>query len=403
MASVLDGTCFDYVGVEIETVITTQDEVNRWRASLSEVLPRIYKKTFRTVTRDASVEAKIRRVTPRFSVYAGGDVGVVVSRGGGFPSSHIDTSGMEFITLPTDPDSLFELTKRLFNFLVKNGEIESPRAAYHVHVGYPHSVSMLRKALIVGEKVEPLLYRLAGLGNAYRGIINCSAYCRPLTMPSAVPTDTDSYVVLNPLRGRTASDLKEFWSGYAITFPGNNSGRGYTRHHPARYMGLNLYGVLLRGALEYRYWNLTLNPVWATAIAKLCLGLTETMALYRIGDFEGFPELNLLEEPDDNKYGKALEMLISRINSSNNQNILNNDTARALMDIFESTPPSTFIDDGPVLTHLARDGDRDQRRFILARPASFMLEEVPRSVVKASGFVDIHNFDASKIPLLGEE
>ena len=280
------------IGVEIEGV--TLDKKSIPASILSSGLI--------TITRDASVE------TPALFIGSGSRVISPNSKirrrlEGTLP---VTTLGFELVSTPLGLD----LPNVLFTTLSKlaaAGEIESERASIHIHVGFPKSLGLQKSMLAVAKRAEALLYRLAPISSPFRGYINHSVYCVPLSIPPAVfVRGVDRPYLLNPFEALKANSQQQFWSHFGINFSMSDR----PRYHPARYFGINLYSILLRGTIVYRMCNYSNNPFRILAMALLCRGITE-LAVFSPKSVEPIPELSLSELSSNDVFKEVLRMFLT--------------------------------------------------------------------------------------------
>lgn len=254
------------------------------------------------------------------------------------------TGGSEIITQPLAYDIADEVVAAILSSLEAGGEVFHPRTSIHFHFGFPKHLSALKRVLLIGLKTEQLLYRLAGLGNPYRGCINKSVYARPLGGRTAISAGEGRYAIIDPIQALDANSEGDFWAVlmYNTAAPAN-------RYHPARYYGVNLYGLNLIGTVEFRMFNFSTNYSWVIAVMHLLQLLVEIAGLSNRKMIEELPNSTIDMSREDivnfllslNKLGATCESAV----------LLTGDDIEKLIEIFEKTPLPT-VDYGAVRTHL---------------------------------------------------
>jgi hypothetical protein len=363
------GVILDRIGMEIEGLYGTRDEIHHYLAVMMgddiSLLSEIH--------RDASVETPMRTF---------GGIGLINPPNSILHQTRNTVYGYEIVSRPLDVKEIEKFVSKVLIGLQRFGENFSPRTSIHIHIGFPESLSFLKRGLILGLKMDPLLYRLAGLGKPYRGSINSSIYAKPLVSPPYIQGENSgSWYQLKPSLGLTATSILDFWKGYAINYePGNN----YERFTPARYFAWNLYSVLIRGTLEFRYFNLCLNPEWVLTIVHLCQALVE-MAVTEI--IPEFPSLDIYKKYSNSVYEEFIDQLLYTIKNSDTmlykEIIYRKNT---LMRILNATPEPIF-EKKEIMSHVNRP---TSDRFLLSCGLSATKHRVERS-----GFVDIHTPEVS--------
>jgi hypothetical protein len=325
------------------------------------------------VHRDASVE------TPVFSL---GEHNIICPPGSLLSSQlRRRTLGSEIVTRPLSREETTAFISKVSMMLQKLGEDFTPRTSIHVHIGFPNSLVCLKRALKVGLLVEPYFYRLAGLGNRFRGEINSSIYCRPLARgPCVQSAASGNWYVLKPEVGLTATNPFDFWKGFGI--PYREGTTDYGRYIPARYFAFNLYSTLLRGTLEYRFFNMTSRYEWILTMVDLIQALTEFIISGQEFDagLELLPKLNSFEIYEDAVYEEFTRCLLELLKNGDlyYNSILNK--LPTLLGILQKTPHHV-IGPADVQTHVREQGSMDYVDRL-------NLERVRNPV--PSGYVDIH-------------
>ncbi len=352
------------LGVEIETdAISIQDaERILQQSGLSS--------TFKVV-RDASVE------TPAWKK-GGKTVLSKTSRSSKF------TMGSEFVSVPLSMDNFRSGVRNLTGFLQTMGEPNfSRRASVHIHIECSPSITVVKNALNLFEKIEPLFYRLGGMGYPFRGVFNNSIYCRPITHPYGPPvicSENGTYHQIFKTEDlKKAETLEEFWYMMAV------SPDRVDRYHPSRYFGLNLFSLALHGTLEFRYFNKTLNHQRISAVASLCLAITELL-----NKRLDLPPIRF-NDGDDMERLKFVLQLIER----NNEEYLVRDRDVFILESIITTTKPVIFEDKYIYSHLLD-------KWVM--PSGY-LNKYSRPKVSSdecikSGFIDIHNIGNHKFDFL---
>ncbi|MFH2013950.1 MAG: amidoligase family protein, partial [Patescibacteria group bacterium] len=251
----MQGLIIDTVGVEIEGCFLNRDELIRNLSSKfgNDLFNKIQ------VSRDASVEMRVINNLNDSFVHHSRETRSI-SRGSG------NVAGFELITYPLSIDEMEKIIFKVLPELSLMGEVESKRAALHVHVGFPSNLNSIKNLIKCGEILDPLLFKIAGFGKAYRGKINHSVYAFPITAGPIVKNRDNYYRILDIKKALKAESFQDFWKTYGISsdyaFPEVN------RYSPGRYIAFNLFSMLLRQTVEFRHFNSTLNPTYAIAVIK---------------------------------------------------------------------------------------------------------------------------------------
>jgi hypothetical protein len=357
---------FDTVGVEIETDTITQ--------RVGEEITAHFRGEFKA-DRDASIESNSYR-TPS---------GVNILNKKFIKGVSREVLGVEFISSPMVMDAFRPAVRKLTGILRTMGEPEkSKRSSIHIHVGCDSNIKTLQNVLKLFKYVEPLFYRLGGMGYDFRGKSNKSIYCRPITTvygPPIVPSENGHYYsIFNPEDLlEEGIDSSRFW--YIMCIDPNR----IQRYHPSRYFGLNIFSTLLHGTLEFRFFNKTLDHMKISAVASLCQGITEWATKNRDGSYKVPSSGNTDED--------RLNFLIELINKNTNYKMSDID-AMTLNSIMTLTSPYS-VEEEFVKSHL----------FGKWTMNSFWMEgndkvRHPKESVVDSGFIDIHNINNKPFDIL---
>lgn len=363
------------LGLEVEGVSLNKSLV-------AELLPKesddSNKSFIKAITRDASVESVARVVNSNVSLFLGNNFVRSYMR----PTSDF-IIGYEIVTNPLNRDQMRMAVAKISSCLNKSGEIYSPRASIHVHTGFPNGLIFIKNAILTGLKTESLLFKLAGMGREYRGAINKSAYARPLCMPPAIRTEQDSrYLVLSPEEALNAESLTELWAKFAIR-PSENG-----RYIPLRYFATNIYSVLLRGTMEYRYFNYTSVTSHINAVVELCQLLSDIMIRVPMKAIRQLPDISIFDTNSNSDYVFMLNEIIRLGKEYCSDYGLTSESHEALLEIIATTPQPVFKKE-IVRTHL--------NDYVL-RARDWPLELVTK--VEDPGIVNVHNFSHANRSML---
>lgn len=381
----------DTVGLEIEGGGLEQGAVGGiinkslpdWRNSLE-------------VERDASVESVLRQFTPTISIYNHDTLSKKCY--GEYDDNTV--MGYEIKTKPLEfPDAEVVMFK-LLNALRMNGEIISPRASTHIHVGYAESFQLLQSAFAIGLWIEPLMYKIAGMGNLFRGHINNSIYCRPLELSVGVKgADGSNYSLLDTISVFESKSTIDFWKHYAIW--GAKKLGGINRYHPARYFGCNLLSIPLHGTLEFRYFNSCLDSAWVLSVTRFCQAITElttkvssnwVIALQR--NLKGDKRKSILDRWENTDYHNLLDKIEWALDKHDVSYNTSNVQRECLRSIIESSKTPKFSTVLP-RTHI--------QKFVLT--ADDLDTGYHRLVkdIEDSGYLDIHNVSEHNFSVFSAE
>lgn len=314
------------VGLEFESIISTRDDI------LKRMKLRGKESLIKTITRDASVESVCTRIGSNSSLFMGTQA--IVSRL--MKKNPDQVMGFEIVTQPLDIETMRKTIDQVINVMIGSGEIFSPRSSIHVHVGYPGGLIFLKTGLKTALRAEPLLFKLAGMGRPYRGSINHSNYARPLELPPVIQTTSGRYVAMNPEGALDTDGIIDFWGKFGTTPLERN------RYTPARYFAINLFSILLRGTVEYRFFNYCSNPAWVESITALCQMISEIMFRTGMRDLDSLPRLSIFESNSDGAYINLLEELDRLARYHECEFALSREDMESLVEIISSTPQPIF-------------------------------------------------------------
>lgn len=355
----------DRLGIEIETDLIPL-------ANAQRMLQQYNIDTFQA-TRDASCE---------FPGHLTRGKKLILSR---VEKSSKTTLGSEFVSVPMNIEQFKTSVRNMTMVLRSMGESHrSRRSSIHIHIECIPHLQTMKNALNLFESVEPLFYRLGGMGYDFRGIYNNSIYCRPVTNPFGPPVvlaeDGAMYQLFCPEDLKNADSIEKFW--YIM---GINPER-IERYHPARYFGLNLFSLILHGTMEYRFFNKTLSHQSINAVAALCQATTELMI--RSKDL-GSP-VSFSKEDDMGR----LSFLQSLIERTNKDHFLRDRDIVALETIITTTECYS-IQEKYTKSHLFEKWNL-QAGFL----RSYKRRRVQKEEVIDSGFIDIHNIGSKNFDFL---
>lgn len=364
----LDAQYLDTIGMEFESLGLNKSMLSDYLATnLSKYYPKAL--PFQ-ITRDASVESMVelkrlanaRRVISLFThskffqSYCSGD--------------NRNAWGYELVTLPQSIEELAPLIYRLTNAMENQGDFSSERCAVHYHVGFAHNLRLMKKLLAVCLTIDPLLFRLGGMGGLHRGHSNLNAYARPLLNAPAVPvmnTGIDSnrdddepwdednnheddeerlepigrrnssnttYVqLINAQEALQATTTNQFWANFGV-FPNT---MGLSKYHPVRYVGCNFYAIPMHGTMEFRHFNQSFNPGLLVAIAKLLRATVEMSTLLTKSEVVEFTPRNPNVELSVDSAQEIMDLLYKFFIQKEIENIPTDSEVQLLMETIEKS------------------------------------------------------------------
>lgn len=435
MANGLYGQDLGTVGVEFEGVGLERQALI---AGLATEISRKYTKwgNVLTVGRDASVEFVAERYKIGNRMIAVSSHTKAARKLSGFGGIGKVVMGYELITAPLEIRQLEPIVYDLVYGLMSKGDFFSNRASTHFHIGFPHNLRMLKSLLRVSLMLDPLMYRLGGMGGNFRGNSNQACYARPLLNAACVsvikgsgrtleeimqerrhrqlarelasgriPAGTarsqmeivereseeeDSYTnfpfvqVINPMNALDAQDSATFWASFGI----NISNPTAHKYHPARYTGINFYALPSHGTIEFRHANFSRRPDLIIAVAKFLRGAVEMSALLgkaEIGRFEPIPSNEEISVSDSVEViSRVLEM--ARIKEVED---LPDDYELELLVRTIEESSFTSLPEQPVMTHV--------KDFALESKTAALGKLIPVESPLPPKHVDIHNIDLQSL------
>jgi hypothetical protein len=360
------------LGLEFESVVASKEDMGTYINCDPSI-----KKYLKQITRDASVESTFMSIKNSSCKLFIGDKWI---------RNHITNSGVtiggyETITVPLELNLMRDVIKRITAIEELRGEIFSNRSSIHVHTGYPSGFIFLKTAVALGLAVEPLLFKIAGMTRPYRGMENDSAYCRPLSIPPAVKlTDSKQYAVLDPVGSLDSTSPSDFWGKYGI------SADNRERYNPLRYFCINAFSILLRGTLEYRFFNFSTSASHIEAVASLCRFISDLMLRVPLSVIKDINVLDICEAHSDSEYIFILNRLVKLGGHYNSELRIEKRDYLKILELIEKTPQPVFKNEF-ILSHI--------RDPILSRGQAI---ENGLKLIDSARFpniVDIHNFSDS--------
>lgn len=384
MPSAFYGEFLDTVGMEFEGIgLSKKFMESQFLSHMNNYYPEVSKKI--TITRDASTEFKA-------SFMNMGGTGIWMSEHTReasvefFNGRKISTEvmGYEVITHPLTIPELESLMYPLVANIVQFGDFISDRAAIHFHVGFCNNLHFLKNILAVGLYVDPVLFRLGGMGRTFRGRINNSAYARPLLNSVAAYTqhgEDGKYVrAINPRAALEAKTMAEFWASFGVRYGMGGVGK----YHPSRYCGINFYSIPQHGTIEWRHTNQTHDVYMMMAVGKFLRGITE-LSVYlnpqEVARLDIVPSNNEISESD------GIQILTHLYTLCREKDVQNLPSDEEFSDICSLFVKSHFhkIDEMPVLTHLTSDNSNSiSREVATVGKLEFLKKVIPPN------HVDIH-------------
>lgn len=391
MPTSLSGQLFETVGLEIEgTLMSRQRMSEELLPKLSQLMGQNFNKI--TLDRDASVESyaetmrlggKYRAVNMHSHPYK------ALSSAG---SGNTDVYGYEFKTVPIEIKDLKPVLYPLIYGLYDFGDVISDRASIHSHVGYANNFRMLKSYLAIMLNLEPVLYRLGGMGGTFRGHLNNAAYCRPLLNSCVVPVAkgiSGKYhaQIVNAIAARDSQNIHEFWAAFGI----DNTAPSQSKYHPSRYAGANFFALYSHGTAEWRYFNKSFNVPLVIGITKLHRSIVETSALLSPREIRRFDVVDSSKEISYSDAEGILSMLVALCHDKDVGNIPD-DNEMAL--ILETIKDSHFepLPEVPTFTHIR---DFNLSDAVVKKGHLKTVEEYLPTT-----YVDIHNIGHTTMPII---
>jgi len=319
-----------------------------------------------TLGKDASVEFKAEYVRMGNTALLTSTHTKETKRIMGFGNSDYQRiMGYELITLPLEMRTFAPVVYETMYRLNNLGDFSSKRASTHVHIGFPHNLKFMKNLLRVCLTLDPVLFRLGGMGGEFRGNFNLACYARPLLNSACVPISGKGISLsgmseeeidglnfkwaqlINPRAALDADSVEQFWASFGI-LAGNPCSHKY---HPSRYTATNFYAIPAHGTIEFRHGNFTRNPELAVAYTKFIRMLVEMSV------FLGKQELYKFDIIDSNKQismsdAVAIMSMVLEISREKDLEDLPDDGDMSLL--IETMEKSSFtaLPATPVKTHI---------------------------------------------------
>ena len=350
------GSTLDTIGMEYETISFSKELLlgNLWYKLASEKGGNFVMENIQ-VAHDASIEynsgelptgmgsMNISRHTPEFQLIKG------------VKNAH--KRGAELVSAPLTIPEFEKYCYKLIPFLESNGDFLSNRASIHYHIGFMNNLKALTNILRISLNIDPVLFRLGGMGREFRGKINLAAYARPLMNPCAVPfydkTDTRAMYkkyarAINAVKAMDAKSLNQFWAAFGVQY---KTGGGSAKYHPCRYSGINYYSVPQHGTMEFRHFNQSHDVLLVVGLGKFLRGLVELSVLLKK---EELSSLEIVPSNEEISTSDGLDILFRFYAMMNNHGLENLPTETEMTRIAEVFAASSFseIPAQPVLTHI---------------------------------------------------
>ena len=392
MPTNLSGQLFDTVGLEVEG--TLMDREGEMPGTVMQKLhgilgPEYFSKII--LDRDASTESmaetlrigsKILKISCHTPAYKSLSI-----RGSG----NTRVYGYEMKTVPLEMSEVPKILYPLIFTLYEYGDVISDRSSIHVHVGYGNNLRMLQNYLRIMLTLEPVLYRLGGMGGTFRGHLNNAAYCRPLLNSCAVPlariSSSRTWVqILNPLQALEACSIADFWAAMGV----DANAPSQNKYNPSRYSGTNFFALYSHGTAEWRYFNKSFDVPLILTIIRLMRATVETSALVNIRDLGSFDVMNSNAEISDGDAEGILGMVLALCHDKGVNHIPTDNEMSHLLDVLRTshfiplpeTPTTTHISNFSVSENLVKRGQLKMVGDVLP-----------------TNYVDIHNIDSKPLSI----
>jgi hypothetical protein len=286
--------------------------------------------------------------------------------------------GNEYVSQVIFDDKEAEkLIRNLLRMIQRAGERpENNRAGIHVHVGWAYDLRTLKRTIQISNWLESMLYHLGGMGYAFRGVLNNSAYCRPFTKygPPVIDSNLGTVQMTNIDALLSADSIDSFWNRYG----GIRFFSPPKRYTPQRYMGVNLFSIFLHKTLEFRMFNTTLNPDYIIAVMRLCREISRlTLTYERLPD-----EVNSVYDVSERRVNhNVLTELLGHVD-------IDDETEFVLREILERSPVPK-LNPLYVCTHI-----RDRQIEFLFKDINTVASLYPEVIhYENPGIVDIHELE----------
>lgn len=425
----------DTIGIEFESVGLAKENVYEY---LSSVMPVEMSNGKLAVTTDASVQMFADRIrlgnrTFLMNAHAPGHDKIA------HLSSGKTTMGYEIVTSPLEIPELTRITLALTQALENMGDFTSPRASTHFHIGFANNLRILKNMLTVGLALDPVMFRLGGMGGTFRGATNNAAYTRPLMNSLAVPivggilpnvstapvefdpddesheeegdlneldefetalsqasqsiqellskTKTGKYAqIINPEKALEARTLDEFWASFGIQYPSMD----LDKYHPARYTGINFFGIPAHGTLEFRHCNQTLDPFLIIAVAKFLRAVVEMSTIIDKNELAQFVPVNPHVEISTGDAAEIVQRIMYVCQAKEIDPVPSRREIELLLDTIDNSHFEP-LPETPVLIHL--DNKRIRADMVKKGGLRILDEVLPSSSVTIHNIKNVTLFD----------
>lgn len=428
----LFGQFMNTLGMEYESIFVDRETAT---AYVREELPGLIGDAYRhvNIVRDASVEfnaelIKVGNSLLRFNMHTSAHK-FLPGRG----RNGARVMGFEAVINPLTMDEFPRVIFPLFGVFKSHGDFTSHRASIHFHVGFANNLNLLKNMLTIALHLEPVFYRLGGMGGTHRGYINNFNYCRPLLNSAVVPVAPSSQrdmresipdrvprtleelreygkekrrksnaayssgnawvKISNPLQALKAETIQRFWASFGIECNNQPS----FKYHPVRYSGWNFFSVFAHGTMEARHFNQSLDANLVVATAKLVRASIELSQHLSKRELSMFETVNPFEQIS---VGNAVESIQRVISFCEQKEVEYLPTEREQKLLYETIEKSKVlpIPQDSVKTHILA-----QHSFLLdpylVELGKLEYVENPKEAV----FTDIHNISTQEKSLYDSE
>ena len=356
------------VGIELESLAFSRDKLFE---ILNSKMPVEMGRNMLSITHDASSEVKadyLRMGRNGISISQHTPVATKLNSYG----TNTYISGYELITIPLEIPGMQELIYKATKVLELHGDFTSVRASTHFHTGFTNNLRVMKNMLRIALTLDPVMFRLGGMGGTFRGKSNLSAYARPLLNSVCVRYPYDSpemeseeeedeenvdfkppeilhgnfAQIINPLAALEAKTQDVFWSCFGVNYPG-----GMDKYHPSRYTASNFYSILAHGTMEFRHCNQSLDGFLIMAIAKFLRATVELSTVLDRKELSWFEPINSSVEIP---VGDAFEIVTKILSMAKDKELDFLPSKREEQIIFDTIAESRFepLPRMPVLCHI---------------------------------------------------
>lgn len=419
MAGGFYGQFLDTVGMEYETTALPRDYVSEkvrrvWMMVMGDHADRI------NIVHDASIEfiADWVRTDTRLLSISQHTAAAKHLYGIGQGSSRI--MGTELFTTPMELPEFEATIYPMIDVLKRFGDYTSKRASVHYHFGFANNLRLLKNLLRLCLQLDPVLYRLGGMGDTFRGNINYAAYARPLMNACAVPVTnnrklslTESLTlshaqkaaklqamknddagrinaqwvqIINPFAALDATSIEDFWAAFGVNYPSGGS----IKYNPPRYSGCNFFAIASHGTMEFRHFNQSMNTPLLVAIPKFLRGVVELATVLNKHEIQSFEPIDCNNEVS---MADATEIVYRLLSSCREKEIEHLPTDREVDLILETIENSHFepLPETPVHTHI--------KEYAIDAGTAIRGHLLPLEKVLNPEYVDIHNISEKIISI----